>query len=54
MTLRMRDNVIGPGKPKELSKSPWKCKGAKEAQGKQMGQGQGRLRENKWDTGARQ
>ena len=47
---RMKDNVIGPGKPKELTKSPWECKvkkRAKEAEGKQMGQGQGRLKENK-------
>ena len=37
----MRDNVIGPGKPKEPSKSPWECKvmkRAKKAQEKQMGQ----------------
>ena len=39
-TPRMRDNVIGPRKPKEFSKSPWECrvkKRAEEAQGKQMG-----------------
>ena len=38
----MRDNAIGPGKPKELSKSPWEYKvkkRAKETHGKQMGQG---------------
>ena len=53
--LRMRDNVIGPRKPKEFSKSPWKCKvkkRAEEAQRKQTGPG--RPRENKWDTEARQ
>ena len=27
----MRDNAIGPEKPKELSKSPWKCKVKKRA-----------------------
>ena len=51
----MRDNVIGPGKPEEFSKSPGECKVkkmAEEAQGKQTGPG--RPRENKWDTGARQ
>ena len=49
----MRDNVIGPGKPKEFSKCPWECKvkkRAKEAQGKQTGLG--RPRKNKWDKGA--
>ena len=52
---RIRDNAIGPRKSKELSKIPWECKvkkRAKEAQGKQMSQE--RLRENKWDIGARQ
>ena len=51
----MRDNVIGPGKPKEFSKSPWECKvkkRAEEAQGKQTGPGC--PRESKWDTGAHQ
>ena len=51
----MRDNVIGPGKPEEFSKSPGECKVkkmAEEAQGKQMGLRH--PRENKWDTGARQ
>ena len=52
---RMRDNVIGSGKPKEFSKSPCECKVKKmveEAQGKQAGLGC--PRENKWDIGARQ
>ena len=34
--------VIGPGKPNEVSKSPWEykvSKRAEEAQGKQIGQG---------------
>ena len=47
-TPRMRDIVIGPGKPKEFSKNPWECevkKRAEEAQGKQTGLG--RPRENK-------
>ena len=38
----MKDIVIGPGKPKRVSKSPWECrirKWAEDAQGKQMGQG---------------
>ena len=50
----MKDNVIGTGKSKEFSKSPWECKvkkRAEEAQGKQTGLG--RLRENKWDIEAR-
>ena len=50
---RMKDNVIGPVKPKKVSKSPWECKlrkGAKDAQGKQMGQRC--LRRKKWDKGA--
>ena len=45
--------VIGPGKPSEVSKSPWEykvSKRAEEAQGKQMGQGC--PRDNKRDTGA--
>ena len=36
----MRDNVIGPRKPKEFSKSQWECKvkkRAEEAQGKTNG-----------------
>ena len=52
---RIRDNVIGPEKPKEPSKSPWECKvkkRAKEAEGKQIGQGH--PKENKWDIGAHQ
>ena len=51
----MRDNVIGPRKPKEFSKSPLECKVKKragEAQGKQMGPRH--PRENKWDTRAHQ
>jgi len=50
----MRDKVIGPEKLKGVSKSPWERrirKRVKEAQEKQMGQGC--LRGNKWDTGAR-
>ena len=52
-TPRMRNNVIGLGKPKEFSKNPWYCKVrkmAEETQGKQMSPG--RPRENKWDAGA--
>ena len=51
----MRDKVIEPKKPKEISKSSWECKVKKlveEAQEKQMSQG--RPRKNKWDTRARQ
>ena len=47
-TPRMRDNVIGPGKQEEFSKSPGECKvkkKAEEAQGKQTGLE--RPRENK-------
>ena len=50
---RMKDKVIGSGKPKRVSKSPWECrirKWAENAQGKQMGQGC--LRRKKWDKGA--
>ena len=46
--------VIGPGKLNEVSKSPWDykvSKRAEEAQGRQVGQGC--LRENKRDIGAR-
>ena len=50
----IKDKVIGSGKSKRVSKSPWesriKKKMAKEAQGKQMGQGC--PRRNKWDKGA--
>ena len=45
--------VIGPGKPNEVSKSPWEykvSKKAEEVQGKQMSQGC--PRENKRDTRA--
>ena len=45
--------VIRPGKPNEVSKSPWEykvTKRAEEAQDKQIGQEC--LRENKRDTGA--
>ena len=48
----MKDKVIGSGKPKGASKSPWECgirKRAKDVQGKQMGQGC--PRRNKWDKG---
>ena len=51
--LRMKDMVIGLGKPKRVTKSPWECrvrKNAKEVQGKQMGQGW--PRGNKWDERA--
>ena len=44
----MKDEVIGPGKLKRVSKSPWECKvgkWAEDAQGKKMGQG--RLRRKK-------
>ena len=50
----MKDKIIGPGKPKGVSKSPWEHrvrKRAKEAQGKKMGQGC--PRGNKWDIRAR-
>ena len=50
----MRDNVIGARKSKEFSKSLWEYKVKKrvgEAQEKKIGLG--RLKENKWDTGAR-
>ena len=49
----MKNKIIGPEKPKGVSKSPWECrvrKWAKDAQGKQMGQGC--LRRKKWDKGA--
>ena len=49
----MKDKVIGSGKPKGVSKSPWERrirKRAEDAQGKKMGQGC--PRGNKWDTGA--
>ena len=51
---RMKDKIIGPGKPKGVSKSPWEHrvrKRAKEAQGNKMGQGC--PRGNKWDIRAR-
>ena len=38
----MKNNIIGSGKPKRVSKSPWECrvrKWAKDGQGKQIGQG---------------
>ena len=50
----MKDKIIGTGKLKGVSKNPGERrvrKRAKEAQGKQMGQGS--PRGNKWDTGAR-
>ena len=49
----MKDKVIRPGKPKGDGKSPWERrvrKRAKEAQGKQMGQGC--PGGNKWDKRA--
>ena len=42
MNPKDKNKVIEPGKPNEVSKSPWKCrvsKRAKEAQRKQVGQG---------------
>ena len=54
MNPKDENKVIGPGKPNEVSKSPWSCevrKRAGEAQGKQTGPG--RPRENKWDKGVR-
>ena len=42
MSPRMKDKVIGLRKPKRVSKNPWERrirKRAKDAQGKQMGQG---------------
>ena len=50
----MKDKVIGSGKPKGVSKSPWERrirKRAEDAQEKQIGRGC--LRGNKWDIGAR-
>ena len=50
----MKDKVIGPGKPKGVSKNLQERRIRKiveDAQGKQMGQGC--PRGNKWDTGAR-
>ena len=55
-TPKMRNNVIGPGKPKEFNKSPWECKVKKrveEAQEKQTGPRRPR-ENNKWDIRARQ
>ena len=49
----MKDKEIGPGKTKEVCKSPWERrvrKRAKEAQGKLVGQGC--PRGNKWDKRA--
>ena len=49
----MKDRVIELGKPKRVSKSSWEYrirKWAKDAQGKQMGQGCPRRK--KWDKGA--
>ena len=42
MNPKDENEIIGPGKPNEVSKSPWGCrisKSDKEAQRKQMGQG---------------
>lgn len=42
MSPKDEDKVIGPKKPKIVSKSSWECKirkWAEDAQGKQMGQG---------------
>ena len=52
-TPRIKDKVIGPRKPKGVSKSPRESrirKMAKDAQEKQMGQG---CLIGKWDTRAR-
>ena len=49
----MKNNIIGSGKPKRVSKSPWECrvrKWAKDGQGKQIGQGCSRRKT--WDKGA--
>ena len=49
----MKNKIIGPRKPKRVSKSSWECrvkKLAKDTQGKQIGQGC--LRRKKWDKGA--
>ena len=49
----MKDEEIEPRKHKRVSKNPWDCrvrKWAKNAQGKQMGQGCSRRK--KWDKGA--
>ena len=40
---RMRDDVIGSGKPKEFSKNPWEYKVKKRA-----GKAQGKPKESKW------
>ena len=53
INLKDEYEVVRPGKPNEVNKSPWVykvSKRAREAQGKQMGQGC--PRENKKDTGA--
>ena len=53
MSPKMKDTVIGLGKPKKISKSPWECKIRKwveDAQGKQMGRGCSRRK--KWAKGA--
>ena len=53
MSPKMKNKVISPRKPKRVSKSPWECKvrkWAKDAQGKQMGQGCSRRK--KLDKGA--
>ena len=49
----MENEIIRPGKPKRVRKSPWECgvrKWVKDAQGKQMGQGCSRRK--KWDKRA--
>ena len=48
MNHKDENKVIGPGKPNEVSKSPWECrvsKRAKEAQRKQVSQGGPRERQ---------
>jgi len=51
----VKNKVIGPGKPKRISKNPWELRVRKwakdDAQGKQMGQGCSRR--EKWDKRAR-
>ena len=50
MNPKDKNEIIGPGKPNEVSNSPWKCKVSKrdeEANGLRMPK-----RKNKRDTGA--
>ena len=50
MNRKDENKIIGPGKPNEVSNSPWECKVSKrdkEAQRKQMGQGCPREKEKR-------